>query len=390
MKDEYFAGTGIWLVVPQSDRVAEKQMAALVQALRNLQLAMIVRYTYSNSATPKVMCLYPNSIDTKHNSFFMYELFYKDNFVDISFPRLRSKRTELSDEQYEAVDKLIDSMDLMGEVTNADDGTVKKSKEYFKHLMNPTVQHTYRALANRRLNPDEPVIKMDDDLMGSLETPKIVAAKPHIKTIKALFPLEPVKVPSKEKFLAKMRKSDESGYTSIADNSSIDETIKNIPNDIRIQIGTIDPLKDFAECIASGAALHRVAKKMEDVITQLIINLTELSEPYKLKIHKSLLAYRATAVEQAPYLYNDWMSVLQRTMNDRGKAYLWSTLVADKGYGLITSAESAQSTVSEADAQRFNENKNELVPDQPHQAEDDDGIDMEYNQQLQDAEKDVF
>lgn len=394
MQDKYFAGTGIWLVVPQSDRVAAKQMAGLVQALRNLQLAMIVRYTYNSVSTPKVMCLYPNSIDAKHNSFCMYELFYKDNFVDISFPRLRSKRTELSDEQYAAVDKLIDAMDLMGESTenDMDDGVGKKSKEQFKHLMNPSLQHTFRALANRRLNPDEPVIKMDDDLMGLLTPPTSDATKSHIETIKTLFPLETVKVSSKDAFFEKMRKPDDSGYTSISGNSSNGANSENAlkTNDISIAIGTINPVKDFAECMASGAPLHRVAEKMEDVITKLIIYSTEMSEPYRLKIHKSFSAYRAAAVEHAHYLYNDWLVKLQKTMNERGKAYLWPSLVADKGYGLITRTESAQSIVTEADAQRFNENKNELVQDRPNQSQDDDGIDMEYNQQIEDAMKDLF
>lgn len=392
MQHEYFAGTGVWLVVAQEDRMSKAQLTALVQAIRNLKLAMIVRYTYSNTTAPKVMCLYPNTINTEHNSFFMYELFYKESFVDISFPRLKSKRTELSDEQYQAVDRFIDAMDLMGgmhENTVDVDGADKKPKEHFKHLLNPSLQHTYRALAQRHLNPDQPVLKMDDDLMGMLSTPKKEEAKPHVETLKKLFPLEAAKSSTKEAFFAKMRKIDDSGYTSISDSSSVSSGASSggsKPHDI----GTINPVDDFSKGMDANAPFHQLAKKMQEVIVKLIIHATDMSVPYQTKIHNSIAVYRTAAVEKAPYLYNEWMVELQKTMNERGKTYLWPQLVADKGFGLITSTESAVSTVSVEDAKRFDENKGEYLAGQGNNSEQDDGIDMEYNQQVEDAMRELF
>lgn len=395
MQYEYFAGTGVWLVVAQEDRMAKAQLTALVQALRNLKLAMIVRYTYSNASAPKIMCLYPNSTNTQHNSFFMYELFYKDSFVDISFPRLQSKRTELSAEQYAAVDRFIDAMDLMGgsganENSMDVDCADKKPKEYFKHLLNPSLQHTYRALAHRHLNPSEPVLKMDADLMAMLSTPKADEARPHIDALKGLFPLEAAKASTKEQLYAKMRKGDDSGYTSIADSLSVSSGSGANKVHVAFDIGTINPVDDFAKGLDADAPFHQLAKKMQDVIVKLIIHATEMSVPYQAKIHDSIAVYRAAAIEKAPYLYNEWMIELQRTMNERGKTYLWAQLVADKGFGLITSTESAASTVSDDDAKRFGDNKGEYLGGQANDPDLDDGIDMEYNQQMEDVMRELF
>lgn len=360
-------------------------MAALVQALRNLQLTMIVRYTYNIKATPKLMCIYPNSRNTKHNTFFMHELFYKDSYIDITFPRLQAKRTELNDEQYKAIDQFIDVMDLTdGTNENAsNDNNIdgQNSKEYFKHLYNPAIEHTYCALAHRHLNPDESLLKLNDDLKAMLMPPNKDHAMPHIETLKSLFALEPAKVSSKEAFYGKMRQIDDSGNASMADSSIISSVSTT---NVTCEIGTINPVEDFSKCLVAGAAFHRLAMKMQEVIEKLIIFSTEMSEPYKAKIHKSISAYRAAAIEKAPYLYNEWMIVLQKTMNDRAKAYLWPSLFAEKGYGLITSTESALSTVSEADAKRFNENKND------GNMESDDGIGMEHNKEIEDAMEDLF
>lgn len=386
MKDDYFAGGGIWLVAPQNDSLARKQITALVQALRNLQLTMIVRYTYNKKSTPKLMCMYPNSRNIKHNTFFMHELFYKDSQIDVQFPRLQAKRTELNDEQYKAIDQFIDAMDLTGGMNeNASNET--QSKEQFKHLLNPSLEHTYRALAHRHFKPDEPLLNLSDDLAAMLTPPNKEDAKPHVDTLKSLFTLETAKVSSKEAFYGKMRQIDDSGNASMADsaNSSSVSTIN--ASNVSCDIGTINPVEDFSKCLVAGVAFHRLAMKMQEVIEKLIIFSTDMSEPYQKKIHKSVSAYRAAAIKKAPYLYNEWIVVLQKTMNDRGKAYLWPSLIAEKGYGLITSIESALSTVSEADAKRFNENKGDQ---NEGNLENDDGIDMEHNKEIEDAMEELF
>ncbi len=62
------------------------------------------------------------------------------------FPGLKTSKDTPSQEQYEAVENLIDSMDLM----EAFDGDGDCNEAFaHKKLLNPTIQYTYRALAHR-------------------------------------------------------------------------------------------------------------------------------------------------------------------------------------------------------------------------------------------------
>lgn len=75
---------------------------------------------------------------------------YSDNITALEIPSLRGKKTEPNDEQYAAVDALIDAMDLMDSVDtdDGDDGTKTEAFAYTK-LLNPTLQHVYRVISHR-------------------------------------------------------------------------------------------------------------------------------------------------------------------------------------------------------------------------------------------------
>lgn len=64
----------------------------------------------------------------------------------MDFPALKTSKDTPSQDQYDAIDNMIDSMDLMNAYDNEGD-----CNEAFVHkkLLNPTVQYTYRALAHR-------------------------------------------------------------------------------------------------------------------------------------------------------------------------------------------------------------------------------------------------
>lgn len=65
----------------------------------------------------------------------------------MEFPALTTSKDTPSQEQYEAVEKMIDSMDLMNAYDH--DGDLYNEAFVHKKLLNPTVQYTYRALAHR-------------------------------------------------------------------------------------------------------------------------------------------------------------------------------------------------------------------------------------------------
>lgn len=81
IRDEHFAGTGVWSVVPQPGyAVSEKLFVHLVAALKTSRQALLARYIYRNGLRPKVMALFPvdSKVAYKNGAcFHMFELIYK-------------------------------------------------------------------------------------------------------------------------------------------------------------------------------------------------------------------------------------------------------------------------------------------------------------------------
>lgn len=151
IKDECLAGTGSWAVVSQSGfEISEKKFVALVSAMRETKMAMVVRYVYRNGTKPKIMALFPVESRIPYKqvaSLSMVELLFAENHISVSFQSLKSKKTEVTEEQYDAVDALIDSMDLMNAFHDESDNV----SEAFAHnkVLNPTLQYTYRVITQR-------------------------------------------------------------------------------------------------------------------------------------------------------------------------------------------------------------------------------------------------
>lgn len=340
IRNEYLEGTTIWLVVPQKGyAVSAKRFHALIQAMKNKNYALVVRYTYRNGTAPKVMALFPHD-----DSMLMYELFFKDNIVSISFPSLQSKKFTPSDEQCEFMDNFMDAMDLTGQ-GSSENATKKSSSELLKNLLDPGLQHIYRVIAHRAVNPNAQIPKVDADLLALITPPKQDDTSIAAERMKALFPLEPPKISNKEKFLQNLQNFDDEKV----DAQSIANV--NVKNDSDItKIGTIKPAEDFLYLLNRGEPfLPALAKQIQEVIVDLVIKSVVTMND---KFHQSLFTYRETAKEKAPYQYNEWVETLKDLLKEREKIELWQ-LIVDEGLGLITANESETSTVTSEEAAAF-------------------------------------
>lgn len=334
IRDSYFTGGTIWVVVPQDGMVSSaKRFAAMLQAMHNKQYAIIARYTYSNNSGPKVMALFPDE-----NCMLMYELFYKDSYVDLRFPKLISKTTTPSAEQLEAMSRFVDSMDLSSgdnDKKNVNDG----EPEPFKKLLDPGLQHMYRCIANRAINPSEPVLKVDDEIMSLVRPPK---RDTNIDELKTLFPLEPAKLTAKEAFLQNILKVEKQEDDS--DNPAKRPKYQDVH-----EIGTVKPAEDFVKLLEFGEAFSLLAEQIQTVINNLVLkSIVAMDE----KVLQALLAYRETAKQKAPFRYNEWIAQFKEVLKEREKIQLWQSII-NENLGLITANESEMSTVSDEEAQRF-------------------------------------
>lgn len=347
----YLAGTGIWAVVPQKGyQVSANMLTALVAAMRKTGVAMIARYTYSASSAPKMMILFSNDMNKKHpehNSLLMYELFFKQNYIKVEFPSFRTKNTEPSAEQYEVMDKFIDSMDLMKTTAGDDVEQSHKSHEAFKKLLDPALQHMYRAIANRAINPKDPVLAVDKDLKDLLYPPSRLQerAKPHIERAKELFPLEVAKKSTKCALFEKLQSHGLNAQDNIALMDGAGDSTDNI-----IEIGTASPAEDFAELMNRGERFPTLAAQIQKVIMSIVFQSVEMPEE---KVSKALLIYREFAKDKGPFRYNEWIESFKAQLLERGKVDVWQKIIVAERYGLITAAESEISTVTDSEAAQF-------------------------------------
>lgn len=381
VRDEYLCGTGMWAVIAQKDSpVSERMLAALVQAMRTAQLALIVRYVYNAKSRPKMMALFPNDTlkhSPAHHSLLMHELIYKDHLVEMMLPHLRTTKTEPSAEQFEAVDRLIDAMDLTAVADKDIDTGEPVVSEAFRNLLNPVLQHTYRRIAQRALHPKEPLIAPDDDLMAMLNVPRPVKdhAQPQIMKIKDLFKLETVQrdtVSRKYKTFSKINALASDGGAIDGAAAATDPPDNN--NEVLVEIGTVTPAEDFDELLRRGERISRIAEQMQKVIQDLVFKSVIVAEE---KVLRAIIMYREQAKLHCPFRYNEWISDFKKSLLQRRKMDAWQTLIVAERAGLITTAESEISTVTDAEAETFyatsgtgtNDNNDQLA-----EAEDDDDL----------------
>lgn len=347
--EEFFSGTGIWLVGPQKgSQTAPSLLTALSKALQKLNSALIARYTYSNKSAPKLMALFPNtSVDSsecEHNSLLMYELFFKDNFVEILFPSLEN--TESSQDEIDIIDKFIDSMHLNAANTSNENNAEGKSSSYFRKLLDPGLQHTFRAIAHRALYPNDPLLKPDNDILDMIKPPKEMETKPIVDHMKTLFTLEPVVKSKKEIFMESIQNRKDNEEAPMPESGG---NINTNGKEIK-ELNSLNPADDFIELFNRGERFDILATQLENVILQIVLKSMDLIVE---KVIKAIFVYREFAKQKAPYKFNEWITNFKEVLDQHGKVDLWMQLVVNERLGLITSNESELSTVSEAEAQDF-------------------------------------
>lgn len=327
IRKEYLEGSSTRMVIPQKGAEASaKKFSALLSAMRNLNLAILARYTYNNTSAPKVVALFAH--DDK--SMLMHELFFKDNLIMMSFPSLETRKFKPTVEQDAFMDKLMDSMDLAGATQ-------------YDHLMDPGQQHLYRVLAHRAINRNDPIPAVGNDLLALISAPKPNGI--DIDEMKRLFPLEPIKLTNNEKLLKNIK----SAQNEMVDEYELAANL-NANHSIDItKIGTIRPAEDFLFLFNGGEPLDKLALQIQDVIVQLATkSLVSMDD----KIHQALDSYREVAKQKAPFKYNEWIEKFKDLLKEREMVKLWELIVNER-LGLITAQESELSTVTDANAAAF-------------------------------------
>lgn len=117
-----------------------------------------------------------------------------------------------------------------------------------------------------------------------------------------------------------------------------------------VEVGTVTPAQDFVDLLGRGERFSTISQQMQNVIIDLVFQSIVL--PMDI-VTEAILQYRSEAKQQSPFRYNEWIGEFKKMLLEKKKAPFWHDVIVKEKFGLITSEETAQSTVSQSEADDF-------------------------------------
>lgn len=337
---EYFIGDSCHVVVAQKGFEKSATLnAALITAMVSKNYLMIARKVYRENTKPLIVALIPKIEDDGHY-FIMIELPYFENVTHLVFPKLDSKASKPSDEQMEAMTKLIEMMDLT--IAQDDESGITEAFGS-ESLMNPYHQNMCKCVAYRALHPNEVLPPIDKDLLKLIDTPEKIKKQTEefIKEFEEIFPRELIEIRQKKPMGQKLD-------TDANENNMVEDTdiFCDAQTDERVivAIGSVSPAEDLIYLVKKGTVRFAVlCEQIQTIIHEFIF---KTSAEFNEKLIESILGYREVAKIHGPFNYNKWIVELKNAMIKRNKINDWNKIIVKEGFGLISINESPISTIS--------------------------------------------
>lgn len=348
VRSELLAGEGCHIVLPRKEREKSAILFfALVVAMVKNDMVMIARKVYRKGLSPITVVLLPKIDDDKPH-LTMIQLPFANDMSMLSFPRLRIKKNTPTDEQEQAIKKLVDAMDLMNAV---DDDSGLSEAFALETTLNPVNQHLCRSVSYRALHPSDPLPLMDPELIATLDVPSKVKERNTVvlKEVEKLFPLEIIERKLKKVF----GQSNKKDAQSASDVDMEDEDLSTNGSDSNIvAIGTVSPVEDFTYLLKKGERFVKLAEQMQTVIYDLIFRTAAIQLE---KILQCIMFYREQAKIFGPFSYNNWIKELKNVIVQKNRLEFWQNSIVKEGFGLITEQEALLSPVTVEEQKVFYE-----------------------------------
>lgn len=359
---EHLLTRSMVVVGKQDCEQAVAAMAALAQALIELDEVAIVRFVRAERAEPVLGALVPAfDPNDNHTGLYFAQIPFLEDVRYYAFPSLRSRPHWVpSDTQVAAAGALVDALAL------ADDELVPE------RTPNAVFQHILDALHYRAEHPVDPLPPMAQPLADTLNPSRFaLRALAQLEAFKAALPLRVVEkeATATRKFKRRFWRvtSDAAEAGSAADGAGGATAQGPAPKRARIEaeaaasarpnaphaIGTVNPTADFRAMVSSKTE-DLVAQAM-DMLARVIDGLVadSIHGSHHAKALEALRAMRETAVKQAEaQRFNAYLSSVRERFGTGRCADFWRRLVSE-GITLVSSAESEDSSVSADQAVAF-------------------------------------
>ncbi|ALC38875.1 Ku80, partial [Drosophila busckii] len=337
--DAYFCGDSLYMLVHQKgNTTSARKLDALVKAML-LQKSVIVGWKiYSAKLNkPRIVVLLPQEpTETRPAALYMLEMSYQHQLQFWDFPALRTDKTECSTEQLDAVDKLIDSMDLECTLKNSQQPRKQRQNDLLPFDQLPSIHEQNvmdvlerKVLDQNRSDKQFELMLRDKNFVDKFwRVPEAIeqTSKHAAKVVKALFPLEQSHA-WLEKLKAREREENEL--------PPVKQEQEESNSDIAIDcIGLVTPAQDYKQLLQKvrsitnttqkDAQFQSTAAQMRLVILTLLdrkkLNLVELGELLDI-YRKSCLEFNSFAE------YNNFAAELKQRATERDLQEFWRIMV---------------------------------------------------------------
>eukprot|EP00057_Strongylocentrotus_purpuratus_P022874 XP_011677348.1 PREDICTED: X-ray repair cross-complementing protein 5 [Strongylocentrotus purpuratus] len=376
-------GNSVYIFYAQpDDQAAAMSFSALVNALYETNSVAIVRRAYSGSSAPRIGFLAPH-IKANYEALFYIELPFAEDLRMYTFMSLdNNKRCQPSEEQLAAVDSLIDNMDLMT-AEEDEDGDTEALKP--KNTLNPYTQRLCQCLMHRALNPDDPIPGIETAIATYLQPCRAVAVQcePDVEAMQKLFKLEKAKAKENVTGDSIWKASDGGDGEPARKKAKVDDEVNGgdlsmagMAIGVVTEVGHVDPcLEDFKAIISQKDEdrFKEAAGQMGKRILQLV------KESFGSQLYGKALdclrVYREQAIQLSePETFNAYLRKLKDELKELLKVDFWQDVTKD-GLTLIDVTEARDSKVSKDEADKFIQEEEVPMEDEPAAANEEEDAD---------------
>lgn len=338
-----FLGNVECIVPEPGDGSAAAALSALAHALAETGSLAIVRYVKRNKGNPYLGCLSPHIKPDFACLYFCALPFAEDlrQYPFASLARPLRKAYAPSEEQLEATQALIDSMDLMTAATDEDGNPMEAVKP--KYTYNPALQNLYRAVLHRLQHPDEPSLPPVDPAIQEALRPDLGLAdklRPALDRYKAAFTFTRV-----EGAAAKVERRywrDRLADTDVQLESYVPEvkkqrknpeeegiSMESLMSGATSDVGPINPEQDFSDMLARRDVdlVDKAVEQMQGRIKQLVEDSVG-TQLYDKALQCLQTLRHGCMIEDEHQRYNEFVDELEGYYRHKRRDDFWRLLCA--------------------------------------------------------------
>eukprot|EP00761_Pharyngomonas_kirbyi_P002763 gb/GECH01002767.1/.p1 GENE.gb/GECH01002767.1/~~gb/GECH01002767.1/.p1 ORF type:complete len:765 (+),score=233.25 gb/GECH01002767.1/:1-2295(+) len=384
----------------KGDQNSQRALSALIRAMAETSRVAIVRYTFRAKANPKLGLLIPY-IKSDYECLYYNSLPFVEDLRQ--YPFRSFERFEFSNEELQAADDLIDSMDLMEADEDEEGNPVEGLKP--KNTFNPGIHYFYRCVHERSIHPDSEKLPEMDSVLTRFAFPEQAAdgffprimehAAPHIQTFSQQFPVKKrerehekgfhrprhwlattddisldsynnattstsegqQKEPEMNTVIEKNNQDQEmmaaKGSQDVEDPVAMLESKgvdfnQGIFNRGASHVGTVNPIKDFDEMFnrRDQDLVDTAIEEMQSIINKLVQD--SIGDQYYDKALRCLIALRkGCEKEDEGDQFNKFLRSIKQRYSTGKRREFWNRIKSE-GISLITEGEDTQASTQEA------------------------------------------